>query len=261
MRLKTIREFRSATEHYAPDVDASDDWEASNDIPSNINFDKITPDTFYKQLGSTVFIFTADGKLLFDDDEFKSHNHLIFSNRKLFGIDFDFNNPNADFKALKERILDYRKNIILKHHLLGRCGFVGNEQVVAFWNDAALPNLINPCLDALESEGIIISDTIVLLANGKTFQASARGTATKELSGTAVDSKKARERELMQQLHLMQPQQKKAAMKELGLVGGGHKQPWQKAAERTKVINPGQKWWAMQSEEHNDERRSSRPIN
>lgn len=250
--------LRSIIEDFGPtDVNTSFDSTGSFDdsgypgmddsgIPPDFDYSKITPDTFFKKLGAIGFMYTEDGHLLYDDNENASHNVIIYRNRDVLGLDI------SNVNNVQDAIIQYRQKVAPNHHLLGRCGYVGNEQVATFWNDAKVPRLINPCLDALEREGIIIDSTIVVLSNGSKFQASSRSeSVTQQPSGTAVDpvsAKKMRERELMQQLHLMPPQQKKAAMKELGLVGGGHKQPWQKATEKHKLIKPGQKWWAMQSE-------------
>lgn len=258
MRLRTIRENQAIRDTPTRvvagfDSEMSDpDIEVDSDIPQNIDWDKITPDTFHKRQGAIVFLYTDDGELFYDDNELATHNDILFKKRRKFDIE-----PNEYF-GIRDAVIAYRKNIAPKYHLLGRCGFVGDEQVVAFWNDDRVSELLNPCLDALESEGIITPESIVLLSNGNKFQASARSeTGNASGAATTVDPKKARERELMQQLHLMPPQQKKAAMKELGLVGGGHKQPWQKAAEQNKLVRPGQKWWAMQSESDSNANRNN----
>ncbi len=51
---------------------------------------------------------------------------------------------------------------------------------------------------------------------------------------------------LMRELHLMSPNEKKAAMKKLGLGSDGNQ--WVKEAQRLGIIRPGQKFWAMHSE-------------
>lgn len=54
--------------------------------------------------------------------------------------------------------------------------------------------------------------------------------------------------ELYKQLHLMRGAEKHAAMKKLGLVGGGKPHPMQTALDKAKLRIPGQKWWAPHSE-------------
>lgn len=248
-----------------------------------VNGEFLDPDDFYRLPGAVPFIYNDDGTLLTGDYN-NTHLDIICQNLTYYRLaDYNFkdfselqqlhinsmlpgrDNLRKEFSKVYVNAVNLRSamseqrfddsldqpmalekgatrfdddEIIVRPVLVGRVS--PNKQYVAFWK---YNDLMAPCLKALFHEGFITLDTI--FANGRQHMPVRTFLRGGRFAPSPEDDER---REMMQQLHLMGPQQKKAAMKKLNLIGGGHKQPWQKAAEQNKVVSPGQKWWATTSE-------------
>lgn len=200
------------------------------------------PDYFFMEPDAVPFIYNADGTLHIGEYN-ETHRELIAQN------DDGYYQPTYGAEMGSPLSIDtLRKDLLPNRALLGRIsGKYGNDQrYVTFWN-AYKPvgrKLLPECLKALLQADLISLDNDIVVSGDKHMYVMdyLRG-------GRFYDSPEENERkQKMQELHLMQPDAKKAAMKDLGLDAASRKQPWQKAAEQNKLVRPGQKWWAMQSE-------------
>jgi hypothetical protein len=125
---------------------------------------------------------------------------------------------------------------------------VPQSMVVSFWNDEyADYAALLPCLKELQASGIIGDDYWISTPFHQTVHASAIGAARPVT--TSLSDEEKRRLQMQRELHNMRPQQKKAAMAELGLATASTKNAWQAGAEQANLVQPGQKWWAMASEE------------
>lgn len=245
--------------------------------PYTIERYEIDPDSFYRKTGAVPFIYHPDGTLQTSGHD-RTHLDIIVQNSPTYGLDdWGFETFQelqlAHIKGMQAEkahqadcnpyespyygALEARKK--LKEEQIALLGRIGNyittaangdninAHMLAFWNDSKMPDLVTPCLKDLFHQKLITLDTIY--ANG-----NKRMSVRDYLRGGRFDEnpEEAERKALMQQLHLMPPQQKKAAMKKLKLAGGGHKPGWQKATEKHNLVRPGQKWWAMQSEDTNE---------
>lgn len=270
--------------------------EALKSLPTTkAAFKWITPDDLYDWDKSAIaFIYDPSGELKLGDnthidiiDEhidyyreldgvYGSMAQLLMANRAGVSLDRDMD-PDADYTNGPG---PYDIRMQLEHvALLGRVGkikdiddldpenadvrgtvkVVAGPAVVSFWNEKAMlyNNMLEGCLQKLEQENLVSENTMVSMPIW--------GTVTKDTVGmqdnTKPDKETLRRLKLARELHMMPPDQKKAAQKELlklgmsfgGAGSGGHKHPWQKAMEKGGYLNPGQKWWAMHSEERNKE--------
>lgn len=244
MRLRVISEFRHGTQPYT-EVDFEYD-----------------PDMWTQQPQAVAFIYNPDGVLHYDAGK-TVHKNLIAQHAEYYGMaDRDFDscseivNLGIDaqsdgqqkvanhYFAIAKKIDEFRFGAAQESTLLGRISAPKDGQkIFAFWNDYDVPELVVPCIKTLLREELIgFTDLYAQLDKLMTVRDYLRG-------GRFEPDEEAEQRKAMrQELHLMSPANKKAAMKELGLVGGGHKQPWQKAAEKQQLVSPGQKWWASTSE-------------
>lgn len=129
--------------------------------------------------------------------------------------------------------------------LVGRLGKEGT--LVSFWNTelSAYTHLLRKCLDEL-----IAAQQIYPIAYIST---PIHGTIPIDLIETTQTHEMTPEEqehlELAKQMHLMRGDQKKDAMKKLGVGGGGKPHPMQSAMDDAGLRVPGQKWWAPTSED------------
>jgi len=149
----------------------------------------------------------------------------------------------------------FRKQIE-EYMLLGRVGMYEETQYVSFWNEQpVLDKLLIPCLMELLDNGYIDENTLVATKHDHEYVANVLKSTNKSAVDTPKQAKPSmysdEEWELYKNMHIMRGNQKKDAMRKLGLGTGGHKHEWQKALEKADVIGPGQKWWAPQSENIN----------
>lgn len=228
MRLRIISEYL-------------DLYDLINNDPDPESGREIHPDSFYRQPGAVPFIYNPDGTLFYTDNQHINHYQLVVMNLDYY----DLPHPDDDQFAVS----DFVEFDLRSRSLVGRAGWLlADVRAVAFWNDDLRPELVQPCLQQLIRYGIITPDSYMITADDETLLVSDI-LATEKHRQAQLTPEQERKREMMRQLHLMKPQEKKATMKELGLVGGGHKQPWQKSAEKAGIVQPGQKWWAMSSED------------
>jgi hypothetical protein len=108
---------------------------------------------------------------------------------------------------------------------------------ITYWNDNGD---IHASANKIVEKMQISSDMPVIVSTPryKTFKLNNTNVEKKELT-----PEEQQELDLMRQLHLMRPEQKKAAMKQLGLGSSGKPSAGQRAG-----LTPGQKYWAMSSE-------------
>lgn len=139
--------------------------------------------------------------------------------------------------------------------LLGR---VGRDQygrlVVSFWNSDS-SNYANGklayCMQELEREVLPDNEEVVVSTPIGSYSYAEHTKETENLAkATELSLEKQKEyQELLKKMHTLRGDEKKAAMKKLGLgwkTPGKH--PWQKSQEKVGMLGPGQKWWAPQSE-------------
>ena len=120
-----------------------------------------------------------------------------------------------------------------------------DQKVVSFWKKMHGGKLAK-CIEWLIKEDIINHDTWIIGENFDPFKPGDNARMRE------IDPERQAEYDLRRQLHLLPPDQKRAAMKKLGLAWKSNKSPWQKEAERLGFAKPGQKWWAIRSEsKHN----------
>ncbi len=133
--------------------------------------------------------------------------------------------------------------------LLGRIGRVNQSLVASFWNTEAsqYEQHLQPCLAKLIQDGHLTPDASVSTPlHGTVPMSGLAGAKMKEM--TAADHE---DMELYKRLHLMRGEEKKAAMKKLGVGVGGSPHPMQSAMLKAGLLGPGQKWWAPHSESFN----------
>jgi hypothetical protein len=89
--------------------------------------------------------------------------------------------------------------------------------LVAFWNkdSAVYKKLLKGCIDALRKKGLLKNEILISTPGLGTRHISNLGDLNFQLS-----AEEERKVDLHQRLHLMSPNAKKDAMKELGLVAG-----------------------------------------
>ncbi len=142
---------------------------------------------------------------------------------------------------------------IWQHDLLGRIGYkrlgyTDKVRIVSFWNDtpSVYSKLLESCLKEMMSRNLIDDDSFISSPIHKTVPVSTilGGKAeTKEMT-----DEEQTDYELHSKLHLMRGQEKRDAMKKVGVDGGGKPHPMQQAMSNAGLLKPGQKWWATQSE-------------
>jgi hypothetical protein len=117
-------------------------------------------------------------------------------------------------------------------------GFKTPALLISYWSDYG--GDIRVSANKVANKMQVPSNTpVVVTAPGYgLFELNNENAEKKELT-----PEQQKELDLMRQLHLMNPQQKKAAMKQLGLGSSGKPSAGQRAG-----LTPGQKYWAMSSE-------------
>ena len=199
----------------------------------------LNPDVFYLDEGAMPFIYTQDGLILPNENSIArstTHIDLVRQNAAEFGI------SDATDRLAAARVRQGLESFAL----LGRID--GDKEAVAFWNPKRLMHgLLGKCISELLAQRLIYPNSKVISGDGQSINADTQNIENPGIE-TAIDPKKKREIELRRALHLMPPQQKQAAMKELGLGWGSVKNKWQKASEKAGLVKPGQKWWASTSE-------------
>lgn len=218
------------------------------------------PDTFWGDPDSiATFIYTADGYLSYASAG-ETHYDLIRSDVNLYDRYFEYFNVqqhDSDTYEFEGEVGDYDDLIgFLREHavqidLLGRIGYLNDNTnntevpVVSFWNsDARLyDKFLRLCLEEIITQGDVDRNLCYISTPiHKTVPLSSI------VAGTAKTGAVDDNYELYKKLHLMRGAEKQAAMKKLG-VGGTKPHPMQTAMDNANLRVPGQKWWAMNSED------------
>lgn len=195
-----------------------------------------------------TFFYLSDGQFFSKyDPEYETDTHY-----EMMADD----GPLNDYckKMFPGRAIGYVRNDMLHQDLLGRVGykrlgFYDKVRVACFWNDTpgVYSNLLEPCIKALIERDFLDDDSFISTPIHKTVPVSTilGGKAeTKEMT-----DEEQTDYELYKKLHQLRGQEKHDAMKKLKVGGGGKPHPMQQAMSKTGLIGPGQKWWAMHSEE------------
>ena len=148
----------------------------------------------------------------------------------------------------------------LQYCLFGRVGYINYNRYspttppgnyCAFWNTnkEIYDKLLQPCLQQLQQDNLLPPDTIISTPLGMSLPPNATNTKPKSPQQLAPTNPQNQidQFEIQRKLHLMQGDEKKQAMQNLG-VGGRAKNPWQDAMEKANLIAPGHKYWAATSE-------------
>ncbi len=227
---------------------------------NNVNWQSVNPDTLWAHDNRAVgFIYNRDGTV--HSETGRTHEKIILRNLDYYvdlvgDIDVGYGSSARKLTSVEDHEkAEWLRMLVAPIAVLGRVGnafeSLADAQLrrnpatfVAFWiNDEDLHNkLLRPCLESL-------LDKRIITGNERVADYAAEGETVNEFLGNrAVGTKYDLERmQLMQQLHLMKPDQKKAAMMKLGL-GAKKENSWQHRAEDLGIVSPGQKFWAPTSE-------------
>lgn len=209
------------------------------------NIRYISPDDIYDNgYRNLSFIYLDNGEMLYGSSD-DTHSNIIYKYKDLIQELYPSIEPISIHGTYKTW------QTLNSLTLLGRVGIFdgsidGDIPVVAFWanNKRLYDGLLKNCLNQLHTDNIIDYNTYVSTPLTGTVPQNEIYNHYKKL--TPEEQEKL---ELAKNLHLMRPNEKKAAMLKLGLNTSGSKHKYQKAAEDNKLISPGQKWWATTSEE------------
>lgn len=220
-----------------------------------------TPDDIWREGGDITFIY--NGELFMDMRNPQStHRDLLENlpelNKMLinlygempeeYGIGIEDNERyiNAKKRHIEGLAARYRNWEGLEQSLFGRLKNLSNTDfhgmyykdlpssvdlvtLVAFWNkdSEVYKKLLKGCIDALRKKGLLKSEVLISTPGLGTRHISNLGDLNFQLS-----AEEERKVDLHQRLHLMNPNEKKAAMEKLGLVAkddrGSVRKKWQK---------------------------------
>lgn len=226
-------------------------------LPSISTLEHMTPDDLWMgdSLSHTItFIYTKDGRLIVGSSD-ETHNDIIDRDEQLQSLWEDLTGHDTTTKADRNTILRARKILENQFALLGRSGrrdmYVEDDYfpyyVVTFWNEKSelYDELLEGFLKAFDDylpdsvPTYIITPFDVTPYNELARAETPRGTKTPTHS----------DRELLKKMHLMRGDEKKAAMRQLGLGWSRAKEhPMTTAMKKAGKLIPGGKWWASQSE-------------
>jgi len=214
----------------------------------------INPDVFYTEPGAVPFIYTTDGQIFYGLSEYDSHWEILENNRilikryrleKLFGFDYEHGHGYPDF----EDISSSPRNIMMESgDLLGRIGYQDDDMIVSFWNidKNDYERSLESCLKRLITDNKINSSAFISTPVHKTIPIS----AIANIEVDEIDPEMRKQVELYRKLHLLRGDEKKNAMRQLGVGWTQQTQhPMQTAMRQSGSIGPGQKWWATTSED------------
>jgi len=133
------------------------------------------------------------------------------------------------------------KEQLLNKHIQGRVAYdyFGTLNVIGLWNKTVEQSLLKSCLRDLMLEVHVKEEDLVQFGNN-TSQ-----TVSEILNNIPASQAKD---DVAPNLHIMMPDQKKAALQRMMGNVGGKKSGWQQGMEKIGAISPGQKWWAATSE-------------
>lgn len=201
--------------------------------------DYVSPDELFNYaLDYVTFLYSGDMGLFWGG---LSHGDLVVSNPQLEEW-LEDHNPYFDPESGESW------EWLGKHFLVGRAGELGEDLIVSFWNEEDdIYDSLGACLSELESYKLISTGVPVQIHTPHGIRIY-RGDTVRG-GGTELSPEQRRKLNLQKRLHLMRGQEKREAMKELGLwADKPAKHPWQAGLERTGEIGPGQKWWTPHSE-------------
>jgi hypothetical protein len=199
-------------------------------------------------------------------DEWVTPDDIYYFSDALGGITFiDYNDDfvYGDIGETHPKVADrteelegQKRGTLLDHAILGRSalfsepneenhwqeifGFIDNYPsfVISFWDMDITEEEINRVSQkVIEAYNVPDMDTYVSSYPHGIMKYGSR------MSKKESTPEREKEYELQRQLHLMRPEQKKAAMQQLGLGSSGKPSAGQRAG-----LTPGQKYWAMSSE-------------
>jgi hypothetical protein len=181
---------------------------------------------FYKA-NDLVLMFNYKSEKAFNEDFNKKIGSLVRTN-------LGFQDGKFDMFAFKEQIL-------AQNHIQGRIGYdyFNTLNVIALWNKTVKQSLLQNCLRDLMIEVHVKEEDLVQFGNN-TSQ------AVSEILNNIPSSQA--KGDVAPNLHIMMPDQKKAALQRMMGDIGGKKSGWQQGMEKLGAITPGQKWWAATSE-------------
>ncbi len=189
-----------------------------------IEWDDVHPDVLW-QKGSNLTPFIYYNGKMHTGYHQDSHSKIIIRMFNMQGVGV----------SAKRRVLE------ADGALLGRVGDFKQERYASFWDEGD-HSKIPECLKSLYNSSLIDEMTVIVVT----------GQEPRRYQDAVVSTQRTPEQErkmqLARELHLMRPDEKKAAMRELGLAPGSKKRPWQQEAENTNLVRPGQKWWGLTSE-------------
>lgn len=200
------------------------------------------PDQIFND-DNITFIYTTDGQLFVSTPgEMLTHYDLIDSTPEL----------KTKFNG--------RRGGLALGNLLGRISYVEGDEfddewgipsgnIISFWNQksADYDRFLIPCLEAIKDIGRLAPDAKISTPIHGTVPLSSVIGGQSET--TELTPEEQEHWELARNMHLMRGDQKKDAMKKLGVGGGGKPHPMQKAMDDAGLRVPGQKWWAPHSED------------
>lgn len=205
------------------------------------------PDFNWKSRQSIPFIYTAAGEMLYGQPG--TPHFQMFQDQPELLQKFIHLVPPKDLiisnSALRQRLLASRvRDELDKVALCGRIQDVAGQRTVSFWKDQPF---LKDCLQKLLDDNLIDDQTFVSTPKLETIPLAKVGVKKeRQLSATQEA-----DFELHRQLHLMRGDEKREAMKKLGVGVGGRPHPMQQALTAKGLLGPGQKWWAPNSEGKN----------
>lgn len=202
----------------------------------------IDPDTFYCDPRAMTFMYTYNHNFYWASG-FDTHFEMIKNQPKL-AEELNFKPEVMDDIKLKIRFLNRCEN---SYALFGRAIDRSDKTIISFWNEKPkfVLELIEPCVQAVLPKlhamtGFEPKEDVLVCTPFKTNWWS------KWRSGH--ENPTSQDVQLLRNLHLMKPQEKKKAMEKLGLQTKGKGSPWMAAMSQAGLMSPGQKIWAPQSE-------------
>ncbi len=214
----------------------------------------VTPDDIYLWCGdgdNDKFTFIYDGQLHYVDPNDPETSDFDRKNPESLTHDNVVDKMNALGVSLPKRLNNDKHYLRDDQAIQGRTGIYRHKHYVSFWHGPrplVFAKLLPGCLAELDRLDKLEHDTT--LSTPYTGVTSIKdGLAAFRKGVPELGEEELKRADLMRQLHLMKPEQKKEAMRTLGLAPGGAKRPWQREAENTDLVKPGQKWWGLTSED------------
>lgn len=223
--------------------------------PGYINPDMILSqawsDSKLDKLKVRAFIYNPDGVMHYADKSGDTHYNIIHKYYEYYGYE-----QQDDYDYVEDWIKPRRKQL-LDEALIGRVGDYyepwdkKKRHIVAFWNDKQelYNQMLRGCLDQLEKDNWIDDSTLISTPVRGIVQKRETERQIKTPEDPPKNVVDPIELELQQKMHTMPGPDKRSVMKYLGIPTHSKKNEWQKEAEKAGIVQPGQKWWAMTSDD------------